>query len=53
MAVFTCDQCGETVDTRCKPKKCPACSKTGHVQSGGSAAKKTRKVTDTHVFPPP
>ena len=29
MAVFTCEKCGNKVDTRCKPKKCPACSETG------------------------
>ena len=29
MAVFTCEKCGKKVDTRCKPKKCPACSETG------------------------
>jgi rubrerythrin len=29
MAVFTCEKCGEKVDTRCKPKKCPACSEAG------------------------
>jgi rubrerythrin len=26
MAVFTCEKCGEKVETRCKPRKCPACS---------------------------
>jgi len=25
MAVYTCEKCGGQVDTRCKPKKCPAC----------------------------
>jgi hypothetical protein len=25
MAVFTCEKCGATIDTRCKPKKCSAC----------------------------
>ena len=29
MAVFTCEKCGNKVDTRCKPKKCPACSESG------------------------
>jgi len=29
MGVFTCEKCGEKVDTRCKPKKCPACSESG------------------------
>ncbi len=39
MAVFTCEKCGNKVDTRCKPKKCPACSEVRHhVQRGGPAA---------------
>ncbi|MHB8068851.1 MAG: RCKP-type rubredoxin-like domain-containing protein [Desulfobaccales bacterium] len=25
MAVFTCEKCGATIDTRCKPKKCHIC----------------------------
>jgi hypothetical protein len=29
MAVFTCEKCGQEVETRCKPKKCPACSESG------------------------
>ena len=29
MAVFTCEKCGKEVETRCKPKKCPACSESG------------------------
>jgi len=29
MAVFTCEKCGKPVETRCKPKKCPACGETG------------------------
>ena len=29
MAVFTCEKCGSNVDTRCKPKKCPACGESG------------------------
>jgi rubrerythrin len=29
MAVFTCEKCGEKVEIRCKPKKCPACGETG------------------------
>jgi rubrerythrin len=29
MAVFTCEKCGEKVETRCKPKKCPSCSESG------------------------
>jgi ABC-type ATPase with predicted acetyltransferase domain len=28
MAVFTCEKCGEKVDTRCKPKKCPSCNES-------------------------
>ncbi len=25
MAVFKCEKCGATIDTRCKPKKCHVC----------------------------
>lgn len=28
MAVFTCEKCGNKVETRCKPKKCAACGET-------------------------
>ena len=34
MAVFTCEKCGEKVETRCKPKKCPACSESGCMCKG-------------------
>jgi ABC-type ATPase with predicted acetyltransferase domain len=29
MAVFTCEKCGNKLETRCKPKKCAACGETG------------------------
>lgn len=29
MAVFTCEKCGATIDTRCKPKKCQSCGESG------------------------
>jgi rubrerythrin len=38
MAVFTCEKCGEKVDTRCKPRKCPACSAAGTMCKVESAA---------------
>jgi len=28
MAVFVCEKCGFTKETRCKPKKCPQCEAT-------------------------
>jgi rubrerythrin len=43
MAVFLCEKCGEKVDTRCKPKKCPSCSETGtmcKVEAPGKPPKK-------------
>jgi rubrerythrin len=44
MAVFTCEKCGNKVDTRCKPKKCPACSETGTMcKAEAPAAKKEKK----------
>jgi len=32
MAVFECAKCGETKDTRCKPKKCPKCGEQGTME---------------------
>ncbi|MDD5643243.1 MAG: rubredoxin [Syntrophales bacterium] len=29
MALFTCEKCGSTIDTRCEPKKGAACGETG------------------------
>jgi rubrerythrin len=29
MAVFTCEKCGNRLEIRCKPKKCPACGEIG------------------------
>jgi len=29
MAVFVCEKCGASIDTRCKPKKCSACGEPG------------------------
>jgi hypothetical protein len=44
MAVFTCEKCGEKVETRCKPKKCPACSESGCMcKEEASAAHKKAK----------
>lgn len=28
MAVWKCEKCGYTKDSRCKPKKCPECQET-------------------------
>ena len=46
MAVFTCEKCGKKVDTRCKPKKCPACSEIGamcKVEAPATLPKKGKK----------
>jgi rubrerythrin len=44
MAVFTCEKCGEKVDTRCKPKKCPSCSESGTMcKAEAPAVKKEKK----------
>ena len=45
MGVFTCEKCGNKVDTRCKPKKCPACSESGTMckQEAAPAPKKDKK----------
>ena len=29
MATFTCEKCGNVIDTRCKPKKCSQCGESG------------------------
>ncbi len=45
MAVFTCEKCGNRVDTRCKPQKCPTCGETGVMckQEVAPAPKKGKK----------
>jgi ABC-type ATPase with predicted acetyltransferase domain len=45
MAVFTCEKCGEKVETRCKPRKCPACSESGTMckEGAGASPKKEKK----------
>ncbi len=45
MAVFTCEKCGATIDTRCKPKKCSACGETGCMckKETAAPAKKGKK----------
>ena len=43
MAVFTCEKCGNQVDTRCKPKKCPSCSETGTMCKVETPAPKKEK----------
>lgn len=32
MAVWKCEKCGYTKESRCKPKKCPECEKTVFVK---------------------
>lgn len=29
MAVFACENCGNLVETRCKPQKCSSCGEKG------------------------
>ena len=45
MATFTCEKCGNNIDTRCKPKKCAACGETGTMckQEAAAAPKKGKK----------
>jgi hypothetical protein len=45
MGIFTCEKCGNKVDTRCKPKKCPACSENGTMckPEAAPAPKKNKK----------
>ena len=46
MATFKCEKCGGNVDTRCKPKKCPACGETGTMckEATAEAPKKGKKA---------
>jgi rubrerythrin len=44
MAVFTCEKCGEKVDTRCKPKKCPSCSESGTMCKAEAPAAPPKKA---------
>ena len=53
MAVFTCEKCGNKVDTRCKPKKCPACSETGtmcKVEAPATPPKKAEEVSREYAY---
>jgi len=45
MAVFVCEKCGNRVEIRCKPKKCPACGTSGTMgkQAPAALAKKGKK----------
>jgi len=43
MAIFTCEKCGATVDTRCKPKKCQNCGETGSMTKTSPPAEKKKK----------
>ena len=43
MAVFTCEKCGNNVDTRCKPKKCTACGEDRHHVQGGRPPPRPKK----------
>jgi rubrerythrin len=38
MAVFTCEKCGNKVETRCKPRKCPVCGEANTMGKAGSPA---------------
>ncbi len=45
MAVFTCEKCGNKVEIRCKPQKCPSCGESGVMckQEAAPAPKKGKK----------
>jgi ABC-type ATPase with predicted acetyltransferase domain len=45
MTIFKCEKCGEKVETRCKPKKCPSCSESGFMckEEAPAAPKKVKK----------
>jgi ABC-type ATPase with predicted acetyltransferase domain len=46
MATFTCEKCGNVIDSRCKPKTCSQCGETGSMckqENAPAAKKKTKK----------
>ncbi len=45
MATFTCEKCGNKLDTRCKPKKCPTCGEVNTMckEAPAAAPKKAKK----------
>ncbi|MFQ5736422.1 MAG: RCKP-type rubredoxin-like domain-containing protein [Thermodesulfobacteriota bacterium] len=40
MAVWKCEDCGYTKESRCKPRKCPQCETTCFVKDEGRDCKK-------------
>ncbi|QJA06355.1 rubredoxin [Thermosulfurimonas marina] len=39
MALWKCDKCGFSKESRCKPRKCPECGESGtFVKEGGDPA---------------
>ena len=49
MAVFTCEKCGNKVDTRCKPKKCPACSESGSMCKVEAPAPRPKRRSERQI----
>ncbi|AEB08014.1 RCKP-type rubredoxin-like domain-containing protein [Desulfobacca acetoxidans] len=43
MAIFTCEKCGATVDTRCKPKKCQKCGESNCLVKTSPPPDKSKK----------
>lgn len=43
MAVWKCNACGATKESRCKPRKCPECGAQGSMVKEENEEKKTTK----------
>lgn len=40
MAIWKCNSCGTTKESRCKPKKCPSCGKENTMEKEVTQAEK-------------
>lgn len=38
MAVWKCEKCGATKESRCKPKKCPSCGEADSMVKEGAGS---------------
>jgi ABC-type ATPase with predicted acetyltransferase domain len=38
MAVWKCEKCGTTKESRCKPKKCPSCGEADSMVKEGTGS---------------
>ncbi|WP_297055658.1 RCKP-type rubredoxin-like domain-containing protein [Thermosulfurimonas sp.] len=43
MAVWKCEKCGFSKESRCKPRKCPECGESGTFVKEGAGAKSSSR----------